>query len=122
MSQATLYDRLGGYDGISTFATELLKRMHADPQVGRFWAHRSTDRHAIEKQVLIDYLCASAGGPMHYRGRDMKLAHGGMGINESDWQVFLGHAGATANALNVPQQEVDEVVAFVTSLKGDIVE
>lgn len=122
MSEKTLYERLGGYDGISTFAKELLKRMQADSQVGRFWAHRSTDRLAIEEQSLIDYLCMSAGGPMHYRGRDMKLAHGGMGINESDWDVFMGHAGATAQALNVPQQEVEDFVAFVLTLKNDIVE
>jgi hemoglobin len=72
--------------------------------------------------LLIDYLCSSAGGPIYYTGRDMKLSHEGMKISESDWSVFLGHAGDTMSALSVPQKECDDVVAFVLSLKEDIVE
>ena len=75
-----------------------------------------------EKQLLIDFLCASAGGPMYYCGRNMALAHRGMRINESDWKVFLGHAAATLARFEVPEAEQREVVAFVQSLKKEIVE
>ena len=122
MSDATLYDRLGGYDGIVAFANELLPRLQADNQLGRFWQNRGNDGIAREKQLLIDYLSANAGGPVYYTGRDMKLSHKGMQISESDWSVFLEHAGATMEALQVPKQECDEIVAFVLSLKDDIVE
>ena len=59
---------------------------------------------------------------MYYTGRDMKTSHRGMKISESDWSIFLQHAGATMEALQVPKQERDEIVAFVSSLKTDIVE
>ena len=36
----TLYERLGGYDAITAVANDLLPRLQADPQLGRFWAHR----------------------------------------------------------------------------------
>ena len=52
----------------------------------------------------------------------MKLSHVGMKISESDWSVFMGHAGDTMRALNVPQQECDDAVAFVMSLEDDLVE
>jgi len=52
----------------------------------------------------------------------MKLSHKGMQINESDWSIFLGHAGDTLTALSVPKQECDDVVAFVLSIKDDMVE
>jgi hemoglobin len=45
-----------------------------------------------------------------------------MGISDSDWNVFLGHAGATLAKFKVPEAEQREVVAFVQSLKKDIVE
>jgi hemoglobin len=122
MNQNSLYERLGGYDGICAFANDLLLRLQADPQLGRFWQNRGADGIAREKQLLIDYLCSSAGGPMYYTGRDMKLSHKGMKISESDWSIFLEHAGATMKALQIPKQECDEVVAFVLSLKKDIVE
>ena len=51
----------------------------------------------------------------------MKTTHVGMGITESDWAVFLEHAGATMSALAVPAQECEDVVGFVLSLKDDIV-
>ena len=118
----TLYERLGGYDAITAVANDLLPRLRADPQLGRFWAHRGEEGVKREKQLLIDFLCASAGGPMYYTGRDMALSHRGMGISESDWNVFLGHAAATLAKFQVPEAERRDVVAFVQSLKKDIVE
>lgn len=118
----TLYERLGGYDAMAAVANDLLPRLRTDPQLGRFWAHRGEDGVNREKQLLIDFLCASAGGPMYYRGRDMALCHRGMRISEGDWTVFLGHAGATLAKFQVPEAEQREVVALVQSLRKDIVE
>ena len=122
MSDKTLYERLGGYDGLTAFASDLLPRLQSDAQLGRFWENRGYDGLAREKQLLIDYLSSAAGGPMYYTGRDMKTTHVGMKISESDWTVFMGHAADTMTALNVPEQEQNDVGAFVLSLKGDIVE
>ena len=122
MSKKTLYERLGGYDAISAVCTDLLPRLQADPQLARFWKHRGEDGLKREKQLLIDFLCSSAGGPLYYTGRDMKTTHKGMKISETDWSVFLGHLRATLEAFQVPQAERDEVVAFVQSTKNDMVE
>ena len=118
----TLYERLGGYDAIAAVANDLLPRLQADPQLGRFWAYRGEDGVKREKQLLIDFLCISAGGPVYYRGRDMALCHRGMRISESDWTVFLGHAAATLAKFQVRETEQRDVVAFVQSLKEEIVE
>jgi hemoglobin len=124
MSNATktLYERLGGYDAIAAMADDLLPRLQRDPQLGRFWAHRSEDGVKREKQLLIDFLCATAGGPVYYRGRDMATTHRGMRISENDWNIFLNHAGQTLAKLGVPAAEQQEIVAFVLSLKNEIVE
>jgi hemoglobin len=52
----------------------------------------------------------------------MLLAHHGMKIGERDWNVFLGHAAATLAKFKVPDSEQRDVIAFVQSLKNDIVE
>lgn len=122
MNEKSLYDRLGGYDGVTAFANDLLPRLQGDSQLGRFWQNRGSDGIAREKQLLIDYLCHVAGGPMYYTGRDMKTSHKGMKISESDWSLFLKHAAATMEALRVPKRECDDIVAFVLGLKRDIVE
>ena len=117
-----LYERLGGHAAIVAFANELLPRLQQDPKLGRFWENRGSDGIAREKQLLIDFLSANAGGPVYYTGRDMSLTHKGMNITESDWDTFFEHAGATMKKLQIPAQECDDIVAFVSSLKDDIVE
>jgi hemoglobin len=122
MTKTTLYERLGGYDAICAVTNDLLPRLQADSQLARYWQHRGQDGVKREKQLLIDFLCSSAGGPLFYTGRDMKISHEGMKISESDWSAFLGHLNATLEAFQVPQAEREEVVAFVQSTKPDIVE
>src|SRR6266481_469778 len=118
----SLYKRLGGYDAIAAVADNLLPRLIADPQLGRFWKHRSEDGVRRERQLLIDFLCASAGGPLYYVGRDMKTSHRGMGIREGDWQAFIGHLEATLDNFKLPPKERAAVLGFVESTKRDIVE
>ena len=119
--EKTLYERLGGYDAIAAVANDLLPRLENDTQLGRFWANRGDDGIAREKQLLIDYLCTSAGGSLLYTGRDMLTSHRGMGITDSDWELFIGHLKATLAEFQVPQPEQDDVLAFIDSTRADIV-
>ncbi|MEH6626876.1 MAG: group 1 truncated hemoglobin [Motiliproteus sp.] len=121
MSEDSLYQRLGGYDAIAAVANNLLPRLENDSQLGRFWQHRGKDGIEREKQLLIDYICASAGGPMLYTGREMKQSHVGMNISESDWQVFLNHLNQTLDTFALPERERADVLGFIDSTKGDIV-
>jgi hemoglobin len=118
----TLYARLGGYDAIAAVCDDLLPRLMADAQLGRFWQNRAADSMRREKQLLIDFLCASSGGPLYYVGRDMKTSHRGMGISESDWRRFIGHLEATLDKFEVPAPERTAVLGFIDSTKADIVE
>ena len=121
-SSATLYSRLGGYDAIAAVADDLLPRLTGDAKLRRFWDNRGSDGLAREKQLLIDFLCSSAGGPLYYTGRDMKTSHKGMKISSGDWTVFIGHLNATLAKFKVPAKEKGEVVAFIESIRADIVE
>jgi hemoglobin len=117
----SLYERLGGYDAIAAVAADLLSRLRADAQLGRFWAHRGDDGVEREKQLLINFLCASAGGPMIYTGRNMVVTHKGMGISESDWGIFIGHLKSTLSRFSVPDAERGQVLGFVEGMKAEIV-
>lgn len=121
MSDATLYERLGGYDAISAVADNLLPRMIGDSQLGRFWENRGADGLQREKQLLIDFLCHSAGGPLYYTGRNMTLTHRGMNISQSDWDIFIGHLVATIAHFNLAEPEAGQVLGFIQSTKDEIV-
>lgn len=121
-NETTLYARLGGYDALTAVVDNLLPRLKQDASLGRFWAHRGDDGIAREKQLLIDYLANSAGGPLYYTGRDMALSHKGMRISGKDWAAFTGHLEATLASFDVPEPERGEVLAFIDSTRTDIVE
>jgi hemoglobin len=118
----SLYVRLGASRGIATFARDLFGRAIAHPTLGRFWKGRSTYGVLREERLLIAYLSSVTGGPTRYIGRDMKMAHRGLGITASDWAVFRAILSETLAALRIQDPERREVVDFAESLGPDIVE
>lgn len=122
MQQKSLYQRLGSYDAIAGVVDDFIGRLIADPQITRFFTGASTDTKNRIRQFIVDQLCAATGGPCVYVGRSMKTVHAGLGITEADWQSTVKHLVATLDRFNVPQKEKDEVLAAISSMKGDIVE
>src|SRR5437868_12025024 len=120
--QKTLYERLGGYDAIAAVVDDFIGRLIADRQFERFFAGHSVDSKKRIRQHILDQFCAAAGGPCIYTGRTMKTTHEGLGITEADWDAAARHLSASIDKFKVKKREKDELLAFVTSLKRDIVE
>jgi hemoglobin len=119
----SLYVRLGGYDAIAAVVDDLLPRLREDSLLGRFWTSpRSVDTNNRERQLAIDYIAAAAGGPTIYLGRDMKLAHKGMGITKADYAAFMRCLSISLDTFEVPEPERGEVVTFALSLEQEIAE
>ena len=120
---ASLYARLGGYGAIAAVVDDLLPRLRGDSRLDRFWTSpRSVDTNNRERQLAIDFIAAAAGGPTIYLGRDMKLAHTGMGINKADYAAFMRCLSLSLDKFQVPEPERGEVVAFALSLEPEIAE
>ena len=122
MSDKSLYERLGGYDAIAAVTDALMVRVKDDDKLRRFYDHRGADGIAREQQLLVDFLCASTGGPMVYTGRDLKPSHVGMRLDEEDWKRAMVQLSMTLDAFEVPEQEKAEVMSFHENLKSEIVE
>ena len=121
-SNDTLYSRLGGYEGVVEFEKNLIERMMADEVIGRFWQHRGADGLDRENQLVVNFLSHNAGGPVYYTGRDMATTHRGMRISEDDWHRFIELLNDTIDHFDLPDTEKGEVLGFIESIKGEIVE
>jgi hemoglobin len=111
-SGKTLYERLGGYDGIAAIVTDYLGAVRADPRFSRFGSGRRTDKKLRDFQLNIDHVCKLAGGSNYYMGRDMKTAHAGLGINDDEWKANIKHLEQALGKHRVPRRESGAVVSL----------
>jgi hemoglobin len=121
-TKKSLYDRLGGYNAVAAVVDDFVGRLVADKQFERFFAGHSTDSKKRIRQHIVDQFCAAAGGPCVYTGRTMKDSHAGMGISEAEWDAAARHLVAALDKLKVGDAEKKDLLAFVSSLKADIVD
>jgi len=121
-SDKSLYERLGGYDALAAAVDDLIARFHNDPQIGAYWRGQNTTNKSRNRQLVLDFLVAALGGPAAYHGLDMRTAHDGLHITESDWAVAESHVVAVLDKFGVQGQERDEFLAAARSLKPDIVQ
>ena len=123
MDQAkSLYERSGGYNALAAVVDDFIGRLIADKQFERFFVGHSVDSKKRIRQHILDQFCEATGGPCVYTGRDMKTSHTGLGLSNADWDAAAKHLVASLDKFKVPAKEKDEVLAFVTTLKKDIVE
>lgn len=117
----TLYDRLGGKDGVAAIVDSLVKNVSADPDVKKAFAKTTGPKLDHFKQMLNDQLCEAAGGPCKYAGKDMKTAHQGMKITEKEWDAFVKDFTLALQENKVADTETGELLAVVAPMHDDIV-
>jgi len=121
-ADASLYRRLGGYDKIAAIVDGTYAELMQDPAFARFSGGRSQDSQRYARQLLVDQVCALAGGPCFYIGRDMKTSHTGLDITTTEWEVSLKHTTTSLRKNGVPDREQAEFLSLFERYRADIVE
>ncbi|MFC7330541.1 group I truncated hemoglobin [Marinactinospora rubrisoli] len=114
----TIYDRVGGYEAISTVVDDFYVRVLADPELAGFF---SGTNMAKLKGRQAEFFSAALGGPVTYSGGTMKEVHAGRGIEQRHFDLVAGHLSAALAAAGVPEETVGEIIALVAPLADDIV-
>jgi hemoglobin len=120
--EKSLYERVGGYNALAAVVDDFIGRLVSDKQFEKFFGGHGNDSKKRIRQHVLDQFCAATGGPCIYTGRDMKTTHAGLGITEAHWDAAAKHLTASLDKFKVPEKEKGEILAFVTTLKKDIVE
>ncbi len=121
-AKKSLYERVGGYDTIAAFVDDLLPRVVEDPELGVYWRGHCNESKRLQRQLIVDFICETIGGPVVYRGRDIKTSHDGLDICQADWEVFMRHTIAALENVEIQDKEMDDCLAVVENLSTDIVE
>lgn len=138
-ARLTLFERLGGEEGITAVVDDFVPRALADPRVnwerrggksGGVFRRNRTESVAWEpneqnvgtlKKHLVQFIALATGGPAQYDGKDIKAAHAGLGISNPEFDAVIGDLKASLDKLRIGTKEQKELLAIVESTRPQIV-
>ena len=114
----SLYQRLGGADGLSKIVKCALDNHLKNPVVStRF---QGSDMNKLHR-LAVEFFGMGSGGPEQYTGRDMKTAHQGMNISEQEFVAVIDDILQALDDNDIDGATRNEVLGILYSMKGDIV-
>lgn len=114
----SLYERLGGSEGISKIANDVIDNHLANPAIATRFAN--SDAAAL-KQAAATFFITGTGGPNVYKGKDLLAAHKGMNISPSEFMAVLDDALNALQKNGIPQREQEEVLFALYSMRSQVV-
>ena len=132
---STLYERLGGHEGIKGAIAAIVVEELADDDIASFFAPNLQDaNHQPQPGDIIDCFTAllgkAAGGPEKYPFtapgghvcRSMAAAHADLHIGGGTFDNFVTIAAGVLKKAKVADADIAVVGAVLTGTKGDIVD
>lgn len=122
MSNASLFERLGGSSGIVALADEIVALHMENPVIkARFRPYlERPDYLATLKKHLCMFLEAGSGGPGQYTGRTMRDTHRGMNISAAEYMGAVDDILKGMKKRGLDEQTQKDVLAIAYSLKEEI--
>jgi hemoglobin len=114
----SLYERLGGTENITRIAGDAVDIHLANPIISTRYAGKDV---ANLKNGAATFFIAGTGGPDVYKGKDMLSVHKGMNIAATEFMAVLDDILKALDQNNVGQQEQQEVLFILYSMRHDIV-
>jgi hemoglobin len=119
----TLYDRLGGEEGITRIVDDVVDAHMQNPAVSvRFLPYREKPEILREiKSHTVSFFGAGSGGPQVYLGRDMPTTHRGMNINEAEYMHVVDDIMKVLGNHGKNEETKKDVLYILYSLKDTII-
>lgn len=121
-TKTTLFDRLGGQEGISKIVEDVVEAHMENPLIKvRFLPYKEDPENLkVITQHLVQFFSAGSGGQVEYHGKEMPDAHRGMNINSEEYMAAIDDVLSVLEKYNIDESSKNEVLAILWSLKGMI--
>ena len=117
----SLFDKLGGDDGVTIFVESVFAKVMQDPQLMPFFSRPGFDLAHL-KVKFGAYITHLTGGSEAYEGRSMEEAHKHFPITDEIFDAFNGHCVLTLKQMR--RLKVDglrEMLRLLQQLRDSIV-
>ncbi len=115
----SLYQRLGGSEGINRIASDALDNHLINPRIKSRYEH--LDHLEAVRKGAADFFIQATGGPKVYEGKNMLETHQGMNIDEAEFMAVVDDILDALDQNNIAQPEQEEVLFALYSLRREIV-
>ncbi|MDX1473497.1 MAG: group 1 truncated hemoglobin [Reinekea sp.] len=115
--QATLYDRLGGDEGVTAIVDNLLYELAGNEKLIGFFEETDINRFRTK---LIEQLCEVSDGPCRYSGDSMAKAHSNMTLNRSHFDSLVNDLIAAMNATDTPVAAQNDLLARLVPMYDEV--
>jgi hemoglobin len=137
MTEASLYERLGGAFAVAAVVDHFSEAVVGNPIVGqqsenhalREWHTNNLGRLPGLKFMRTLWVCNVAGGPQHYAATKpgstalgLEEAHRELKISPAEFDEVAAELGRTLDFFKVPEREKGEVLAAFAAHKGEVTE
>jgi hemoglobin len=117
MSEQTLYERLGGHEGIRAVVDDFYDRLVADEEIGPFF--EGSDMELL-RRTQTDFLCEAAGGPETYDAAPIREAHLHVPFTPEHIQRAVELLEESLDAFDVPEEDAEKVVGAVAAYESEL--
>lgn len=114
----SLFERLGGTEGITNIASDVVDNHLVNQTIATRFAKSDISRL---KNAAATFFISGTGGPNVYKGPDMLAAHRGMNISAVEFMAVLDDALSALKKNNIDQREQEEVLFVLYSMRSQIV-
>ncbi len=118
-AEQSLYERIGGETKARQIVSDIWDNHSKNPIVKDRFAKSNPDY--VKQRVFEIFAAATGATDVEYTGMDMKTAHSGMNISEMEFNAVVDDVLAACESNGVQQQEMDEILAILWSVRKDIV-
>jgi hemoglobin len=116
----SLYEDIGGRASIDAALDRFYPKILGDSRVS--FLFEGTDMARLKRHSRA-FLTTAFGGPDGYAGRNLRSAHAQavqQGLNETLFEVFMGHFRATLEELAVPPASIAEMIAIAEGGRDEV--
>lgn len=117
MAEETLYERLGGHDGIRAVVDDFYDRLQADDELGPFF--EDADMETLRK-TQTDFLCEAAGGPETYDAAPVREAHLHVPFTPGHIQRAVDLLSESLEEFDVPEDDAEKVIGAIAAYEEDL--
>lgn len=113
-----LYRDLGGEPGVEIIVDNLLDNIAQDDRIFYRFKDSNIDRL---RQMLIEQFCNLSGGPCAYTGETMEKSHGGMHIDEAQFNALVEDLYRAMEKAGTPVAAQNRLVALLAPMRPQVI-